>query len=567
MVWTEQNKQEAEMSAKSLFRMGLVLLALAVMGISFSVAAQGSTGKRLTIKQRIAEMEIQVGSIKQQIEEMSGDAGLGSLRSRLQEMETQLGELKTALDKHSETAAQQNEDSQKRIEDLEAQVSEMKEQTETLLADVEKLKNNPAAGYDKHFFVQSGDGKHRIELFGFVRPIYRMRFANDEAESSFKGQEFDIINFRLGAAATVFGSLNMELSLDIGRPFGHVFFPFNEEAATPDYAENFVRLDYDSVQISDAWGEYAPYEFLKIRAGQMKVPFDRETLTDESELTFSNRSMMTLRFARDNSYHQRGYAYEYEKGSSFGSDLGGMIHGSAWEDKVGWHVGVFNGSGSNTAMDGSIERSDHYGIDPLTGGGNTQANDNRDILIAARVWVDPINKVTPGYSDLDSTEDPMLAIGVGFVYDIPLHRDLYDPNETYNSSDISTTLDTVVKYYGAHLGLGLFYSLRDYGKTRPRELIDVGGIMVQAGYYIKWIWSEVNLRYSMFDPDFKLKLDHMHEITANFVHYVWGHNLKVMLEYGGLLPSSETYAYLGPPGSDTRYYITHEIRLGAQFAF
>ena len=35
---------------------------------------------------------------------------------------------------------------------------------------------------------------------------------------------------------------------------------------------------------------------------------------------------------------------------------------------------------------------------------------------------------------------------------------------------------------------------------------------------VKWIWSEVNLRYSMFDPDFKLKLDHMHEITANFVH-------------------------------------------------
>ncbi len=529
-----------------------------------------------SIKQRISDVEIQVGSIKQQLEELSGEAGMTGMRQKLQDLEKSLDKLKEIEEAGVATKSDLDE-SKKKIEDLEAQLKTLSEQTAALTRELDEMKQHPLAGYDGHFYIQSADKQHRLDLLGVVRVTYRARFANDNRKSNFKGQEFDLVNVRLGATAKLWEVLHLALSVDIGRPWGEVFFPF-VSSENPDQAEmvdNRVYLDYDVIQLADGYGEYAPFEFLVIRAGQFKVPFDRETLTDETNLTFTTRSIMTQRFSRDKvSRNAANYAYMYERGSSFGRDVGAELTGTAWKQQVGWAAGIFNGAGSNTSMSSKIEWGDHYGTDAVNYSGNTMANDNRDILVALRAWVDPLGPVSPGYTDFDSTETPKLSVGLGFAYDRPEHRDIYDPAKTYDSSDIAATLDGVFKYYGAHLGLGGFYGLRDYGDVFNRPKVDLGGLMVEAGYYIKWIRSEVAFRYSMFDPDFQLKLDHMHEITAAFAHYIFGPNLKFQLEYGILLPSSETRAYLGPSGqvplsseNTGRYYTTHEIRVAAQYAF
>ena len=91
------------------------------------------------------------------------------------------------------------------------------------------------------------------------------------------------------------------------------------------------------------------------------------------------------------------------------------------------------------------------------------------------------------------------------------------------------------------------------------------GASAQAAFYIKAIGLEPAFRYGMYDADSKREMDHVHEFTAALNYYLFGNNLKLELEYRGVLPADQGKSYLVPW---TAYQPdVHEITLMGQVSF
>ncbi|MFH1136366.1 MAG: porin [Pseudomonadota bacterium] len=82
----------------------------------------------------------------------------------------------------------------------------------------------------------------------------------------------------------------------------------------------------------DGYMDVRLFEFLKLRAGQFKEPFGLESNTADVQIFFAEKSM---------SYHLTPQR-----------DVGAMLHGSAWEDRLNYGVGAFNGNGRDGAASG-----------------------------------------------------------------------------------------------------------------------------------------------------------------------------------------------------------------------
>ena len=89
-----------------------------------------------------------------------------------------------------------------------------------------------------------------------------------------------------------------------------------------------VALERSTDPVQFAWLEYAQLPYLKIRVGQFKEPFSLEELTSDLYLDVLERSIITSNF-------------------SPAQDIGAMVHGTIWDNRLEYAIGVFNGRGKN----------------------------------------------------------------------------------------------------------------------------------------------------------------------------------------------------------------------------
>jgi phosphate-selective porin O/P len=538
---------------------------LLLCGISY---AQDKPDRPTKTKDRVQLLEDQVDKLDETINDVTGADAPDQLRKRLTELQSKLDEMTTKIgESEANDVASQEADQERdtRLDSVAEEISNLWKDVEETKATVDQLSKNPIAGHDDDgFFIGSTSGNFRLNIGGLFRPYYRIgmqktwstnpdgTLMRDEAGGALGGDVeltdggFGLDNARLTVGAKVFDVVYGEIQLDYGTLNGKVAYPM---AANMDKGAEYNRVEIDEhvLSILNAYGEYAPFEEFKVRLGQFKVPFDREgSVINKDGLTFTSRSLHTRQYNRwgegigINSDHlPYHWAYDTERGSSFDRDRGLMLHGSVEEAIFSYAVGVFNGGGSN--------------LD----------NDNRDILIALRVATDPIGKMTPGMSDLDTVKDPLFSVGAGFGYDMPDRKSMIDPNVSYNSSDINVAGDAHFKWYGVSVLASVFYRNVDHGDVRNR--VDSLGLTGQIAYFNDFTNLEPAFRYAAYDADTDYELSHVHEITGALNYYPFGKNLKIQVEYRGMFPANTTHSYFVPWG--VWYDYRNEITLMGQVSF
>lgn len=173
------------------------------------------------------------------------------------------------------------------------------------------------AGYDKGFFIQSPDGKYRLNINGYLQGL----FGYDR-----QGGE-NAVGFRVQNARITFS--------------GHLA----TKKLTYKLQLNLVK--FKDELLLDAWMDYRFMEAVGIRFGQQDIPWIRQTIISSSNLEFVDRSLATIEFlnAQDVDSDKDGIA---DKQTRNGRDMGLVVQGTPFNKKMEYNIGLFNGSGTNT---------------------------------------------------------------------------------------------------------------------------------------------------------------------------------------------------------------------------
>jgi len=165
-------------------------------------------------------------------------------------------------------------------------------------------KSTPAVSFGSQGLIFSTDDRGtRLQVHGFVQGDDRMFSDN------IKGEALDMFTFR--RIRPIF----------VGNLFNNIDFRF-----MPDFGLN-------NPQIQDVYLEFKTLSFAKLRVGKFKEPIGLEALREDSEGTFTERSLASdlvpLRY------------------------LGAQIGGSVLSNSISYQVGYFNGA--NDGSNGKLE--------------------------------------------------------------------------------------------------------------------------------------------------------------------------------------------------------------------
>jgi hypothetical protein len=551
--------------------LGAVVVAMATLVANTSVAqdaAEGPERPRL-IKDKITLLEQQVDELMKQYQAVVGPEApaamrerLAALQSALDELSVQLGDMQGNSQRHGTTATEHSA----RLDAMAAEIEKLWEENKALAENLAAATATPLAGYDKGFFIRTEDKKFQLTINGYARPYYRVEFQEQWQKDKYGRLVYDANNQPMGgdieANVNEFGFAAARLSLKVK------LFDFATAVFEPDYQKmsgkaeyppntgigngkfNRVRISEHALSWKNAYAEIAPFEWLTVRGGQFKVPFDRETLVATNHTTFSGLSLMTASYKlwgeymgeEDLAYH---WDYASRLGSSFGYDRGLQLGGKLWDKRFHYAAGVFNGGGAN------------------------RGNDNTNLMYALRLQVDPMGEMSKGMSDLDPTDKPLLSFGAAFAYNRPNNKSPIAPedkNLDYYSEDLNLTGDFLLKWYGLHFMGAVFYRAADHGNGYPKNnSIGTLGYMAQAGWFFPQVGLEPALRYSGMDANLDREGDNVHELTGALTYYFKGHNLKVGAEYTAVMMNDMTRTYLAPFGTWEDYF--HRLTISAQLGF
>lgn len=185
---------------------------------------------------------------------------------------------------------------------------------------VEVKKEEPPkknAGYDKGFFIQSDDGKYRLNFNGYLQGL----FSYDRQAGK------NVVGFRIQNARLTFS--------------GHLATP----KLTYKLQLNFAK--FKEGLLLDAWMQYRFNNNIDLRFGQQDIPWIRQAIISSSNQQFIDRSLATIEFLniQDTDTDKDGVA---DKQTRDGRDIGLVIQGTPFNKKLEYNIGIFNGSGTNT---------------------------------------------------------------------------------------------------------------------------------------------------------------------------------------------------------------------------
>lgn len=246
-----------------------------------------------------------------------------------------------------------------------------------------------------------------------------------------------------------------------------------------------VNTAGDSVTLEDFYMDYRASDFMKIRGGQYKVPFNRQELTSSGNLQFVDRAITNEEF-------------------NLNRDQGLMLHSPVFQHYGEYAGGIFNGNGRNK-----------------------KSNENTGHLIVGRFALFPFGKFNMyTESDIENTKSPGAGIGVSGAYNIRVPFTQND--ETFFKDVFSVTTDGIFKWRGIS-ALGDFY----YRSVKVRNSIITRstGINTQIGIFVIPSHLEIAGRYSQVDPDRDTADDIKEEITAGINYFIIGHKIKFQADY------------------------------------
>jgi len=249
-----------------------------------------------------------------------------------------------------------------------------------------------------------------------------------------------------------------------------------------------VNTAGSSVTLEDFYVDYKMVEGLKIRAGQYKVPFNRQELTSSGSQQFVDRAITNEAFALNR-------------------DQGVMLHSFLLRDYGEYAIGIFNGNGRNKS-----------------------GNENNGHLFVGRVAFYPLGKFNMySESDIEHLTSPKAGIGVAAAYNA---RVPFQENDTTFIKDESRiTADFMFKWYGFSLLLDYFTITND---VRDGEKTESTGFNVQAGAFIIPEHLEVAGRFATVEPNVDVRDDEEQEIAIGINYFIKEHNLKLQADYGML---------------------------------
>ena len=409
------------------------------------------------------------------------------------ERSKEIERLKTELQKIKEEQQKQIEELQKRIEELETETQKEREkeyvepskppkEVEEAPAKTYVIEwwKNIEVGYSNGFFIRTQDDLFSLKFN--IRSQF-LFFVEDEG----------------GDTAT---------SFDIRR----LWISFRGNAFRPWFKYLLILEASGDVELLDYFMDAAKITAVVPRAGQYRVPFNREELTDPFNLQLVDNSIVNR---------------EFSLGRHIGVGLGGVVNRF-----ITYGVGVFNSAGRNSI------------------------NENSNLLYVGRVMFTPTGE--PRYSSINpfpvsgeyaysqgsfaDTETPLIAISAAVAV-LPGYKPVNDSpdNVVINNrmfalgSDKSNifqfSTDISVKY--------LIFSLEaeyDLRNINPDEAgIDSAlsqGVRVQSGVFLIPKLIEVAGRFAIIDLGNDFGDDKIWEITPGLSFYfIRNRNLKLQFDY------------------------------------
>lgn len=267
------------------------------------------------------------------------------------------------------------------------------------------------------------------------------------------------------------------------------------------------------VPVRDAQILWTGLRDLQLRAGQMKVPFNRERIVSSSALAMVDRSNVNGELNLD-----RDIGVMVQSRDLFG--LRGLLR---------YSLGVFGGDGRNRST-------------PGTG-----------LLYAARLEVAPFGDFDD-YSEADfkRSHKPRLAVGFATAYSEATPRARATTGDTFQTGTVDYrhgAADLIFKVAGLSLQSELLFRKAralaltgsgDDGAPLTEHPRSAWGVMAQASFLVTKRW-EPSLRYGEVRPfdgtNPELRRDR--EIGGGLSYYLHKHDLKVQLDYFRLLTDAD----------------------------
>lgn len=405
----------------------------------------------------------------------------------------EIEKLKTEIHKIKEEQQKQIEELQKRIEELEAKTKRVKEkeyvepskpprEVEEAPAKTYVIEwwKNIEVGYSNGFFIRTQDDLFSLKFN--IRSQF-LFFVEDE-----------------GGDTTT--------SFDIRR----LWISFRGNSFRPWFKYLLILEASGDVELLDYFMDAAKITAVVPRAGQYRVPFNREELTDPFNLQLVDNSILNR---------------EFSLGRHIGVGLGGVVNRF-----ITYGVGVFNSAGRNSI------------------------NENSNLLYVGRVMFTPTGE--PRYSSINpfpvsgeyaysqgsfaDTETPLIAISAAVAF-LPGYKPVNDsPDDVVinnrmfalgsDKSDIfQFSADISVKY--------LIFSLEAEYDLRNIDPDETGlgnnlsqGLRIQSGVFLIPKFIEVAGRFVIINLGDEFSNDKIWEITPGLSFYfIRNRNLKLQFDY------------------------------------
>jgi phosphate-selective porin OprO/OprP len=274
-----------------------------------------------------------------------------------------------------------------------------------------------------------------------------------------------------------------------------------------------------------------PFRF---QAGQFKAPFGLQQITSSGRLQFVDRAITDAKF-------------------NPGREMGAMFAGTAVTRKVGYEVGVFNGSGESVRQN------------------------NRAHLLAGRVFVNPFGPYALAEGSSDASDKPVLHVGVAARTGDQIRG--RTQTGIFDDADNQTAVDIEFAYKAPRLYATAEYFWMTDAQENPTAGRDIesDGFHAQIGYMLVPRSTEVGLRYARIAGDTDTPDAEVTEWRAVGGYYWHAHNLKLQADVGQVgyganfavmpararqgLPSLGTRLVTGTDLTDT------QVRVQLQVAF
>jgi hypothetical protein len=335
----------------------------------------------------------------------------------------------------------------------------------------------------------SGDGTWNVFFGGLFQFSYM--YASGDSLETHGG--FGVDENRLDFGGTIFDP-NLTFYVQAG---------FMSDRASSDYMypTAMTSSSYGGFELLDAYVNWKFCDVAQLRAGQFKVPYGRQFMTDQSDRAFGRLGTAYGTFV--------GQSFSGDSGTSLsaGRDVGIMFHNVADLDdnangmKLEWALGLWNGSGGNTDFTSTAETWLMYGF---------------------RLGFYPMGYIPYVEGDWAVSQDPKFGIAGSYF------NDTTQAVAGHNPARSRWEIDAVLTWMGLYL-TGEYHTVSSNKYITSTDMDDTAWF-VQAGYFVMPQQLEILLKYTALESD--SGDDKLTEWAIGLAYYFNGHEWKVVGEFG-----------------------------------